>query len=182
MKKKIRRTYKAEADLDITAFMNLMIVLVPVLLLGMVFSQITVVEVSLPDSAIVGQTGEEKNYSLELVVRNNRLEVNYPAGIRVKTIPRDAEGQHDYKLLSLTLQEIKRLLREKNIDKKDITILSESETHYQTLISAMDTVRSYKAVVAASVVDAELFPNVAFGDAVIEPQAASRLSEQGGDS
>ncbi len=42
-----RRRHKAavEAELDITAFMNLMIVLVPMLLLGMVFSRITVVDV-----------------------------------------------------------------------------------------------------------------------------------------
>ena len=179
MKKRINRKYQAEADLDITAFMNLMIVLVPVLLLGMVFSQITVVEVTLPDTATAAQVGEEQNQQLELIVRQDSLEVNYPAGNRVKMIPRRAEGPHNYELLSLTLQEIKRLLREKNIDKKDITILSESQTNYQTLISAMDTVRSYQAVVAASVVDAELFPNVSFGDAT---HSVGLRAEPGGDS
>ncbi len=39
---------KEEADLDITPFMNLMIVLVPILLLGLIFSKITVVDVTLP--------------------------------------------------------------------------------------------------------------------------------------
>ena len=34
---KRRRIHVCEAELDITAFMNLMIVLVPILLLGMVF-------------------------------------------------------------------------------------------------------------------------------------------------
>ena len=43
--RKRRRPRNREAELDITAFMNLMIVLVPVLLLGMVFSRITVIGV-----------------------------------------------------------------------------------------------------------------------------------------
>ena len=45
-----RRRYRhtGEVELDITAFMNLMIVLVPILLLGMVFSRITEVDVTLP--------------------------------------------------------------------------------------------------------------------------------------
>ncbi len=47
-RKRYRRHSKEEAELDITAFMNLMIVLVPILLLGLVFSKITVVDVTLP--------------------------------------------------------------------------------------------------------------------------------------
>ena len=35
-------------ELDITAFLNLMIVLVPVLLLGMVFSQVRMIELNFP--------------------------------------------------------------------------------------------------------------------------------------
>jgi len=50
-------------------------------------------------------------------------------------------------------------------DKKAITILSEIDTDYQTLVTAMDTSRSYKTTIATSVVDAELFPEIAFGDA-----------------
>ena len=35
-------------ELDITSFMNLMIILVPVLLVSMVFNQVTVLELNLP--------------------------------------------------------------------------------------------------------------------------------------
>lgn len=171
---------KKEAELDITAFMNLMIVLVPVLLLGMVFSQITVLDLKLPDAA-AGDAAEDKTRKkdIELVIHADRMTVNYPRGILLKSIPKipapaedgDAEVEqggelvYDFKVLSLVLQEIKRQLREKGIDKRDITVLSAPDTTYQTIVSAMDTVRSYKAVVAASVVDAELFPEVSFGDA-----------------
>ena len=39
------------------------------------------------------------------------------------------------------------------------------KTPYQVIVTAMDTVRSFKTVVAISVVEAELFPEISFGDA-----------------
>jgi biopolymer transport protein ExbD len=180
-----------EAELDITAFMNLMIVLVPVLLLGMVFSQITVLDIKLPEASAGDAADSEQKKQLELIIRKGEMLVNYPQGILLKRIPRvdvkteqadvEAKGtatvereklegeesatDYDYKLLSLVLQEVKRQFREKQIENRSINILSEADTDYQTIISTMDTVRSYKAVVAVSVVDAELFPEVSFGDA-----------------
>jgi len=153
-----------EAELDITAFMNLMIVLVPILLLGMVFSRITVVDIMLPGGA-PGENAADSQQALELVIRSDSMRVDYPRGIALKNIPMTPEGNHDFELLSLVLQEVKRQLREKGVEKKSITILSEPEVNYQTIIAAMDTVRSFKAVVAASMVDAALFPEIAFGDA-----------------
>ena len=41
-----------EAELNITSFMNLMIVLVPVLLLNMVFTQTMVLDIKLPAGAV----------------------------------------------------------------------------------------------------------------------------------
>lgn len=155
-----------EAELDITAFMNLMIVLVPVLLLGLVFSRITVVDLTIPPAALGGD-GKADEQKLELVIHPQHMTVNYPRGIRLKRIALDDTGDYDYETLSLVLQELKRQLAEQGIEKRAITILSPPETDYQTIISTIDTVRSFKAVVVASVVDAELFPNVSFGDAPI---------------
>lgn len=163
MKRK-RHPRGVEAELDITAFMNLMIVLVPILLLGMVFSRITVVDVMLPPGAQAGD-GADDQRQLELVIRRDSMRVDYPRGVVLKRIPMTREGEYDFALLSLVLQEVKRQLRDKGVDKRDITILSEPQVDYQTIVSAMDTVRSFKALVAASVVDAALFPEIAFGDA-----------------
>ena len=162
--RKRRRLAKAEAELDITAFMNLMIVLVPVLLLGMVFSQITVIDVKLPATAS-GAGASAENQELELLIRKDFMRLDYPQGVQLKHIPQTAEGLHDFKLLSVVLQEVKRQLREKGIEKHAITLLSEPDIDYQTIVTAMDTVRSFKALVAASVVDAALFPEIAFGEA-----------------
>jgi biopolymer transport protein ExbD len=162
--RKRRHAHRIEAELDITAFMNLMIVLVPVLLLSMVFSQITVIDITLPaTSPGAGATAE--NQDLELLIRKDFMRLDYPRGVQLKLIPQTPEGEHDFKTLSVVLQEVKRQLREKGIDKQAITVLSEPDINYQTIVTAMDTVRSFKALVAASVVDAALFPEVAFGDA-----------------
>lgn len=170
----MRRRYfkKQEADLDITSFMNLMIILVPVLLMSMVFSHITVLDLKLPDLASDSTPADEdpKNETLELIILPNELLVNFPAGVPVKRLPKiedEASGEfvYDFKLLSDTLQEVKRILKNQEIDKNDILILSQPDTDYQTIVKAMDTVRSFKAVVAASVVEAELFPVISLGDA-----------------
>ena len=161
--KQNRHDRHQEAELDITAFMNLMIVLVPVLLLGMVFSQITVIELKLPRSAVESElAGHDKQ--LEVILEADRLIVNYPEGVLLREIPKK-DGAQDVKTLSTFLQQVKRQLGEKGIQKKNISLLSMSSTSYQEIISVMDSVRSYRTVVAASVVNAELFPEIALGDA-----------------
>lgn len=153
------------ADVDVTSFINLVVVLVPVLLMGMVLSHITVLDLKLPDIAAASSDPAEPPAQLELVIRDDYFDINYPAGIRLKRIEKTAAGKYNYESLTLYLQEIKRQLSEKGIEKRDIYLLSEKKTDYQTLVAVMDTVRSYRAVVAASVVNAELFPEVSLGDA-----------------
>lgn len=182
-----RRYRKQDADLDITSFMNLMIILVPVLLMSMVFSHVTVLDLKLPDLASDSQPPQEEDEEkkgLELVILPNELVVNYPAGAPLKRLPKildEASGDmvYDFKLLSDTLQEVKRLLKNRGVEKNDILILSQPDTDYQTLVRAMDTVRSFKAVVAASVVDAELFPVISLGDA---PKNNLPPAKKGGNS
>lgn len=166
-----RRFRPQEADLDITSFMNLMIILVPVLLMSMVFSHITVLDLKLPDLASESEPNEDpENKTLELVILPDELVINYPAGAPVKRIPKiddplTGDKVYDYILLSDALQELKRLLKDNGVEKDDILILSQSDTDYQTIVKTMDTVRSFKAVVAASLVEAELFPVMSLGDA-----------------
>jgi hypothetical protein len=50
-------------------------------------------------------------------------------------------------------------------DKKDITVLAQKNTTYQTVVSVMDAVRSFETDIAGSLVDAELFPNISISDA-----------------
>jgi biopolymer transport protein ExbD len=175
------RAHKQEAaDLDMTPFISLLVALVPFLLVSVVFSHITVLDLKLPNAGGSGG-GDTQNEEVELVIRTDRLEVNYPRGTRVKTIVDDATtAQHDFAQLSSVLQEVKRQLRDRAleagaVEKKSITILSEPNTPYQTIVTAMDTVRSYKTTIATSVVNGELFPEIAFGDA--PEQAANGVAQ-----
>jgi biopolymer transport protein ExbD len=167
---RVKKRFPKDADLDITSFMNLMIILVPVLLTSMALSHVTVLDLKLPDMAAAGAsaTDESENKALELVILPDRFVINFPAGMPLKTVP-NVDGKYDYTLLSTVLQEVKRGLEEKGIEKRDIFILSQPNTDYQTLVKAMDTVRSFKAVLVASVVDAELFPEISLGDAPVVP-------------
>ena len=160
-----RNTQLPDAELDITSFMNLMIVLVPVLLLSLVFTQIRVLNIQLPpltEQQI--QQEQQEPRVLELEIHPDRLRLNYPAGEPLRVFPRTEQGGHDFAALSVFLQDLKLTLQQNNIEKQDISILAPDDLDYQTLVTAMDTVRSFKAVVAADVVDAELFPQIALGE------------------
>ncbi len=153
-----------EAELNITPFMNLMIVLVPVLLISMVFSHITILKLNLPDLTGAVTQSAEKNRQLEVVLRKSAIEVYYPSGVLVKKIEAQEEedGERlDYTMLSLVLREIKKQDR----DKTDMLLLSEAGVSYQSLVSTMDTVRSFRTIVATSAVEIALFPDISLGDA-----------------
>ncbi len=161
---KIKKQGTDDADIDVTAFMNLMIVLVPVLLLSMTFTKVTVMDINLPELTGGGSSNEESQSQLEIVVKNSGIEVFYPSGTLIKTVPlkETPTGEVlDFKMLSMVMQEIKKQLG----DKRDALILSAGDIDYQSLVSAMDAVKSYKAVVAASLVEVELFPLISLGDA-----------------
>ncbi len=160
-----RRIKSPEAELDITSFMNLMIVLVPVLLLSLVFSQVRILNLQLPVAAQEqDQQVEDEPKVLELVISKAGFELNYPSGILLKTFEKTEQG-YNFLLLSKYLQDLKLTFQQNDIEKNDILILLAPEVDYQTIVSAMDTVRSFKAVVAANLVDAQLFPEISLGDA-----------------
>lgn len=160
MARRKHKRLKQDAELDITAFMNLMIVLVPVLLLSMVFAHTTVLELNFPELNQSVLPEELKEEQLQLLIREQGFEVASSKAGLLKRIPK-LEQEFDFSALSEALQAIKKLVPEK----QDITILLEPDIDYQTLVSAMDTTRSYKAVVVTDVVDAALFPDISLGDA-----------------
>ena len=57
-------------------------------------------------------------------------------------------------------------------------MLLEEDIPYQVIVALMDTTRSYPDVLIASVVDAELFPEISLGDALTDlaPVASNESS------
>ena len=151
-------------ELNVTPFMNLMIVLVPVLLLSLVFTHTTVIELDFPsDSAQTEVSSEQQHleisvFATELVIADNRGLVRRLAMI---------DGAHDYAGLNLTMQAIKQQMP----NKRDAVILLEPATDYQALVFVMDSVRGYSTVQNGEPIQAELFPDMSLGDVAI-PQIA----------
>jgi biopolymer transport protein ExbD len=150
-----------EAELDITSFMNLMIILVPVLLISMVFNHITVLELRLPlAEELKKQDLNPDDLSLEVIVRESGFNVML-GPLSIESITKK-DNQFDFNRLSMVLQGMKKQLGR---ERTDIAILSEPDIDYQVLIGVIDAAKSFPAVIAASVVDAVLFPDVSLGDA-----------------
>ena len=163
--KRYSKKYTAEAqELNITAFMNLMVILVPFLLITAVFSRITVLELNLPPVNAKQANQENVKLQLELVLRENSFDIQ-DANIGVIKRIENENGEINWKLFKDLLVEIKARFP----DEDSITLLLEPGINYKTLIKVMDHVRSADVVQGLNVETVELFPNISIGDA--EPVA-----------
>jgi biopolymer transport protein ExbD len=158
---RVRRAHREAPELNITAFMNLMVVLVPFLLISAVFSQLSILELNLPpDSKKPENQQQKKERNFEVMVRKDRLVVADTIGGPIKSIPKKA-GEYDYAALSELLVKIKS----KYPKKQNISILLEPDVPYDILVQTMDTVRVVKQKEGGVLVPKELFPQIAIGDA-----------------
>ena len=162
MRKRISRArHKEQEEMNITAFMNLMVVLVPFLLITAVFTHLSILELHLPSLGDSSQNKKNKpEFNLQVTIRNNALVLSDTQGGLIRKFDKTGKT-FDYKLLNATLQQVKARFP----DKTNVTILAEPRTEYDTLVQVMDAVRMYTAVVDGSVVQAELFPDISIGDA-----------------
>ncbi|VUD66100.1 hypothetical protein TDB9533_03504 [Thalassocella blandensis] len=178
-KKRMQET----VELNITAFLNLMVILVPFLLITAVFSRMTVLELNLPN--LNAKPGEDQDIKLQLqiVVSEEELVVQDAILGVIKRISRTENGsviddpeqmqRRVWKPLADVLIEIKSRFP----DEQGIALLLERGVSYKTMISVMDHVRSADIVQAATLETVELFPQVSIGDA--PSTAAESESEEG---
>lgn len=154
-----KKRQREAAELDITAFMNLMVVLVPFLLITAVFSRMAVLELNLPgENREPPQT--EASLQLEIIVRDGRIEVGDRDSGRAAVFA-SKDGEYDLEALGDYLQQVKA----RYPDKLDATLLLEPDVSYDSLIQVMDTVRVVQQVQNERFVMAELFPDISIGDA-----------------
>lgn len=146
--------------LDVTTFLNLMVVLIPFLLISAVFSRVTIMELSVPTSA--AQSGlRNPNFAIEVIVRKAGLEIANGQSVEA-AIPKK-EGQYDMQMLYEVLTRLKALYPEKD----DATILVEPDIEYDYLIQIMDAVRGAEVHTEGSgdVRETVFFPSISIGDA-----------------
>lgn len=152
---------KEMAELNVTAFLNLMVVLVPFLLVMAVFSRITILQLNLPGSQQAGEV-QPPVLDLEVIVRAERIEVGgREAGVLMR-LENTAAG-YDLAGLSEKLSKVK----EQYPDKTEATILLEPEIAYEHVVSVMDTVRVVPERVDGRIVRRSLFPDISIGDAPV---------------
>ncbi|MBL1260465.1 MAG: biopolymer transporter ExbD [Thiotrichaceae bacterium] len=162
MRTRRRHHAKEATELNITAFMNLMVILVPFLLVTAVFSRMTVIELNLPEKNAQTQQQEKIKLELELVVRQSSFDVQDRRLGLIKRFER-SEASTDWNAFSELLVEIKSRFPEE----QNITLLLERDIEYQTLVQVMDRVRSADVVNIATLDTVELFPNISIGDAQV---------------
>lgn len=155
-----RRRAKDAPELDITSFLNLMVVLIPFLLISAVFSRVTIMELSVP-TASGGAAMSQPNFSIEVIVRKAGFELANGTSV-VAAIPKK-DDQYDVQKLSEMLVRLKDSYPEKD----DATVLMEPEIEYDQLIRVMDMVREIEVREPADGNSRRkvLFPNISIGDA-----------------
>ena len=159
---------KEAPELDITAFLNLMVVLVPFLLVSAVFSRVTILELNMPSGA--GGGAPDDAVSVEVVVRKDALEISDGEKV-IARFPNLNSGQanaddapqassatlensvdagqaaaellptdkvYDLKKLSNFLLKVKGSYPKKT----DTILLMEPDIAYEHLVGVMDAVRS----------------------------------------
>jgi len=155
-----RRTKENVYDIDVTTFLNLMVILVPFLLITAVFSRLTIVELNLPSTA-GGPASSQDSFRVEVVVREAGIEISNGSAT-IATIPKK-EDEYDLEMLSDFMVELK--LDYPNHDAA--SVLMETQIPYDYLIQVMDIVRS----VEKPIEDTEeyelfaLFSEISVGDA-----------------
>ena len=134
-----RRTKDAH-ELDVTTFLNLMVVLVPFLLITAVFSRLTIVELNVP-SAAGGPSSNEDGFRVEVIVREAGIEITNGRDI-IAVIP-NKDDEFDLETLSDYMVELKTEYPGHDA----ASVLMEARIPYDYLIQVMDIVRAVQVPV-----------------------------------
>jgi biopolymer transport protein ExbD len=148
---------------DVTAFLSLMVILVPFLLVTAVFSRVTILEIQ-PETAAGGQLPAPDPLQLQVVVRQEVIEVSYLGRAQAERIDRLSDAKALESLAALADQ-----LKARYPQSLEATVLLEPQIPYDLLVQVLDVLRVRMQRNGDDVVQTELFPLLALG-----PVAASR--------
>lgn len=161
MRTRGRSRSKETPELNVTAYMNLMVVLVPFLLVMAVFSRVSILELNFPAGGPAQQEQNKEAQDLEVIVYKNFISVGTRQGGEIKRFVSGKTG-YDLEGVSKLLLQIKRRMP----DKEDVTLLLRPDVNYNSLVMVMDTVREVRIGDAKGKVESYyLFPQISIGDA-----------------
>ena len=158
-----RRLKKGSEALEVSAFINLIVVLVPFLLSTTVFSNMSVLDLTLPAKSSNWEGLKTNDLKLEVVVRHDAIEVGDKIGGLKSRIPNTATGP-DLATLNAVMFDVKKQFP----DVTTASLLPEPNISYDTVIHVMDAMSTIKSANGGTeVVDVDLFPAISIGDAPV---------------
>jgi biopolymer transport protein ExbD len=203
-----RRLKREAVHLEVTAFINLIVVLVPFLLSTAVFTRLAVMDIALPAPSSGGPLDRIKagELQLEVVIRKDGYEVGDRVGGLIQRIDKanpgaanatgapvaasapavaaaaptaNGNGRAALKTLNALMVQIKQRFP----DKTEVSVLAEPDTSYDSIVQVMDAVRATPSSRIengqARVVMAELFPDIAIGDAPVRGAGSGAVKAAG---
>ena len=159
MRRLRRSRHQQVAEMNITAFMNLMVILIPFLLLTTVFSHLVVLELNLPTASKNQVNPDKLPLQLTIIVRHDRIDVSAFGQSKVTFNKRS----QDYDLSGL--RDLLKTVKIEFPEKTSASILMEPDIDYESLIGVMDIVRTVHVKSGEGWLQTELFPNISIGDA-----------------
>ncbi|MCW5637298.1 MAG: biopolymer transporter ExbD [Rubrivivax sp.] len=186
-----RRLKREAVHLEVTAFINLIVVLVPFLLSTAVFTRLSVMDLALPAPSSGGALDQIKagELQLEVVIRQDAYEVGDRVGGLIQRIdkvnpapanttgaplpatPAASAPAPGERTALKTLNGLMVQIKQRFPDKTEVSVLAEPDTSYDQLVQVMDAVRAAPTSRIENgsprVVMAELFPDIAVGDAPV---------------
>lgn len=189
---RMRRLKKKPAELEIIAFINLIVVLVPFLLSVAVFSRLAVIDIELPAPTLEALVQlPPGQLQLEVVIRRDAFEVGDRLGGLIQRIDRPAAPTAATDAASTTagptgaaspvrdsealaaLSALLLQIKTRYPTHQEATVLAETDTPYDTLVQVMDTLRATTTAQGAQPVQTELFPRLSIGDAPLRSRNAA---------
>jgi len=159
------RKRDSNTELNITAYINLVVILVPFLLVTAVFSRIAIMELTLPGTNAANES-QDARLHLEITVRSDRIEVADRGNAPIVIANRN--GAYNFGSLSDVVKAVKTRFPAET----SATVLLEPDIPYETMIHVMDVVRIGTVVQAATPIKVEMFPEISIGDAPSVPGGA----------
>jgi biopolymer transport protein ExbD len=154
------RIRRHAAELDVTAFINLIVVLVPFLLSTAVFTRLSVIDLSLPAQSSGVEQLKVDDLKLEVVIRPDALEVGDKIGGLIARLPNTPQGYD-----TAALAQIVEQLKTRFPSQANATVLALPDTSYEVLVQVMDAVRERPLPPKGKGQPVPLFPDISIGDA-----------------
>ncbi|MEY4588649.1 MAG: hypothetical protein RL497_725 [Pseudomonadota bacterium] len=153
---KRKNRLEAVAEIDVTTFMNLMVILVPFLLVTAVFSRLTVLQLQLPSKDAAAAEPAAFQLQLELTPQEWILRAN--AHDEITRLPTPG-SLSEWRRFEEALLEIKSRFP----DEKSITLFFNSQVPYKNMLEVMDHLRQTQIVNGTQAQWVELFPDISLG-------------------